>query len=140
MNALLWPACTQPSVPQTRNLPHPAPMLPVGRSLDNDGPFVLLGTVPLVFVAIEVVVACVLGFVAVCFFATIYLAFVGLLLFYIALWLGVAFHVAGTLWGAAATVVGRRHPVALGMSLAGLALNGAMLAGAVYGLMQFHGW
>lgn len=139
MNACENARLPTPTIPP-RMLPPRGPQLPVGRSMENEAPFVLLGSIPLIILAIEMVVACVLGFVAVLFFATIYLAFVGLFLYYIALWLGVVFNTAGTLLAAVATLAGRRHPIGLSTAITGLVLNAAMLGGAVYGLMLIHGW
>src|SRR6187402_658116 len=76
--------------------------LPCGRSsieepgyLQTEVAFAMLGTMPLAILAIEAVIGFILVLVSVLFFATIFFAFVGFILLYIALWIALLLNGSG---------------------------------------------
>lgn len=135
MNALMIDARKPPLVIPPR-LP---PALPIGRSMQNEGPFVMMGMVPFGIVAVELIVGLVLFLISVIFMATIFFSFVALFIGYIALWLFGATSLVGVGLGGLASLASWRHPVGLATSLAGLLLNAAVLGSVGYCLGRIHG-
>ena len=105
-----------------------------------------LSTVPLAILAAELIVDAVLALVGAMFAATIFLLFVTLALFFVAIWLSVGLSTIGAIIAGLATLAAlvvvwqqRRHHrcspgavAGLVLSLAGLALHALVIAGAVY--------
>jgi hypothetical protein len=104
-----------------------------------EGAFAVLGSVPLMLIALEVVIGALLFFVALGFFLTVYLALVGLVLLYLGLWLAVALNTFGGGVALLTLVVGRRSVCGKSLGMVGLLINAALLALAAYALLSIHG-
>jgi hypothetical protein len=100
--------------------------------------FALLGAMPLAILAVEVVIGCILLLVSGFFFATIFFAFVGLILVYVALWIAVVFNAFGAAISLLTLLAGRRYITGKVFGISGLLIHVVLLGAGVYGLASIH--
>ena len=138
MKALAF-AAHQP-LPPVRTAPPPAGGSGVDWLLGS------IATVPLAILGVELIVDAVLFFIGVMFAATIFLVFVTLALFFVAIWLTVGLSIVGGIIAGLATLAAlvvfwqqrrKQHcspgaVAGLVLSLSGLALHLLVIAAAVY--------
>ncbi len=105
-----------------------------------------IAAVPLAILGVELIVDAVLVFIGAIFAATIFLLFVSLALFFVAIWLTVGLSTIGAIVASLATLAAlivvwqqrRQHHISRGalagllLSLSGVALHALVIAAAVY--------
>jgi hypothetical protein len=98
----------------------------------------MLGTLPLGVLAVESIVGFILLMISVVFFATIFFAFVGLFLLYIALWLAVLFNGFGVFVSLLTLAGGWRYTTGRVFGATGVIIHAVLLVAAVYVLVVIH--
>jgi hypothetical protein len=102
--------------------------------------FAMLGTMPLAILAIEAVIGFILILVSVLFFATIFFAFVGFILLYVALWIAVVCNGFGVAVSLLTLLAGRRYMTGKVFGISGLLIHLVLLGAGVYGLAGVHSY
>jgi hypothetical protein len=98
----------------------------------------MLGTLPLGVLAVEAIVGFILLMISVVFFATIFFAFVGLFLLYIALWLAVLFNGFGVFVSLLTLTVGWRYTTGRVFGATGVIIHAVLLVAVVFVLACIH--
>src|SRR5688572_10159734 len=120
--------------------------LPYGHSVVRPGnpqaeaAFAMLGTMPLAILAIEAVIGLILILVSGFFFATIFFAFVGFILIYMALWIAVVFNGFGAAVSLVTLLAGRRYLTGKVFGISGLLIHMVLLGATIYGLAGIHSY
>lgn len=102
--------------------------------------FAVLGVMPLGILVIEAVIGGILFLVSVLFFATIFFAFVGFILLYVTLWIGVFLNAFGTAVSLLTLLAGRRYVTGKVFGISGLLIHAVLLGAGVYGLAGIHSY
>lgn len=124
----------------TKPLPFGRSSASAPRSLQAEAAFAMLGTMPLVILAIEVVIGLILMLVSGMFFATIFFAFVGFVLVYVALWIAVLLNGSGVAVSLLTLLAGRRYVTGKVFGILGLLIHVVLLGAGVYSLTGIHSY
>lgn len=106
--------------------------------LQAEAAFAMLGTMPLAILAIEAVIGFILVLVSALFFATIFFAFVGLILLYVALWIALILNGCGVAVSLLTLLAGRRYVTGKVFGISGLLIHLVLLGAGVYSLVSIH--
>lgn len=102
--------------------------------------FAVLGTMPLAILAIEAVIGGILFLVSAMFFATIFFAFVGFILLYVALWIAILLNSFGAAVSLLTLLAGRRYMTGKVFGVSGLLIHAVLLGAGIYGLASIHSY
>lgn len=106
----------------------------------GEAAFAVLGVMPLGILAIEAVIGGILFLVSVLFFATIFFAFVGFILVYVTLWIGVFLNAFGAAVSLLTLLAGRRYMTGKLFGASGLLIHAALLGAGICGLAGIHSY
>jgi hypothetical protein len=98
----------------------------------------VLGMMPLMVFGIEIVLGMILLAVGACFVVTLYLAFVGFVLWYLGLWIAIILSGLGAFLAAITLLGGNRYLTGKVLGTLGLLLHLLILAAACFALNRIH--